>query len=93
MPKLPQVVNLNGNWEVGLYSITYLHTWYTLKKGLDTHIYETYKSGLPTPIFVDYGLYEKAFDLVKAINETLDKKVKDNIQLSFGPEQKKLKSM
>ena len=34
--KLPQTIDLDGNWEVGLYSITYPHTWYNLQK-YDSH--------------------------------------------------------
>ena len=37
--KLPQTIDLEGNWEVGLYSISYPNTWYTLQKGFDTHVY------------------------------------------------------
>ena len=29
--KLPHTINLNGEWEVGLYSISYPNTWYTLR--------------------------------------------------------------
>ena len=29
--KLPQTIDLEGNWEVGLHSITYPNTWYTLQ--------------------------------------------------------------
>ena len=35
--KLPQSIDLEGVWEVGLYSISYPNTWYTLQKGVDTH--------------------------------------------------------
>ena len=31
--KLPQSIDLEGVWEVGLYSISYPNTWYTLQKG------------------------------------------------------------
>jgi hypothetical protein len=39
--KLPQSVELDGNWEVGLYSISYPNTWYTLRdiNVKDTHFY------------------------------------------------------
>ena len=39
--KLPQSVELDGNWEVGLYSIFYPNTWYTLRdiNVKDTHFY------------------------------------------------------
>ena len=36
--KLPQSVDLSGDWEVELYSITYPRTWYNLQDG-NNHIY------------------------------------------------------
>ena len=43
--KLPQTINLADNWEVGLYSISYPNTWYTLLKGFDSHVYYADKMG------------------------------------------------
>jgi hypothetical protein len=38
--KLPQPIDLDGNWEVVLYSISYPNTWYTLRNLIvDTHFY------------------------------------------------------
>ena len=34
--KLQQSIDLEGVWEVGLYSISYPNTWYTLQNGVDT---------------------------------------------------------
>ena len=36
--KLPQAIDLNSDWEVGLCSISYPNTWYTLQN-LENHIY------------------------------------------------------
>ena len=36
--KLPQAVDLHGDWEVGLYSISYPNMWYTLRK-FENHLY------------------------------------------------------
>ena len=30
--KLPEQVDLSGNWEVGLASITFTHTWFNISK-------------------------------------------------------------
>ena len=69
--KFPQTIDLEGNWEVGLYSISYPNTWYTLQKGFDTHVYY----GDPSRIFllaiVDYSYYTSVEDLVKAVNAAL----------------------
>ena len=69
--KLPQTIDLEGNWEVGLYSISYPNTWYTLQKGFDTHIYYADQSGLFLAAIVDYGYYTSIEDLTKAINASL----------------------
>jgi hypothetical protein len=42
--KLPQPIELDGNWEVGLYSISYPHTWYTLRDVADD-LYFYYNDG------------------------------------------------
>ena len=36
--KLPQTIDLHGDWKVGLYSISYSNTWYTLPNH-ENHIY------------------------------------------------------
>ena len=36
--KLPQTVNLEGSWEVGLYSVSYPNTWCTFQKSSDSHL-------------------------------------------------------
>ncbi len=37
---LPQSIELEGNWEVGLYSVSYPNTWYNLPNdGADTHFF------------------------------------------------------
>ena len=82
--KLPQTIDLEGNWEVGLYSISYPNTWYTLQKGFDTHIYYADQSGLFLAAIVDYGYYTSIEDLAKAINASLlaTGDVGDNILLT-----------
>ena len=81
--KLPQAINLSGEWEVGLYSINYPRTWYTLSN-FDTHIYTSDQSGLFSTTIIDYGFYETMHDLVKSVNKTLAKDVSDNIKLTFN---------
>ena len=61
---LPQAVDLNENWEVGLYSITYPHTWYNLQDQ-DSHIYYSDDGYLFLTSIVDYGYYETMNDLIK----------------------------
>ena len=44
--KLPQNIDLEGSWEVGLYSISYSNTWYMLQDHFDTHVYYAGRSGI-----------------------------------------------
>ncbi len=51
--KLPKTIDLNGMWEVGLYSISYPYTWYTLSKA--NHIHVITETGMSKSISVNYG--------------------------------------
>ena len=84
--KLPHTINLNGEWEVGLYSISYPNTWYTLRDiNKDTHIYYKDKNGFYSVVKLDYGHYERIQDLIKNINSALTKYAgKGNVTLSLN---------
>ena len=71
--KLPQPVELEGNWEVGLYSIFYPNTWYTLRDiNEDTHFYYVEGSGWPSVATMKYRHYETMQDFVKNMNTSLE---------------------
>ena len=53
--KLPQAIDLNGDWEVGLYSISYPITWYTLQNH-ENHIYYSKDGLIFQTAIVDYAL-------------------------------------
>ena len=80
--KLPQTVELSGDWEVGLYSMTYPRTWYNLQDG-DNHIYYSDDGYIFLTAFVDYGYYETMKDFVKSVNKTLSKETKGNVSITF----------
>ena len=74
--KLPQPIDLDGNWEVGLYSISYPHTWYTLRDiNADTYFYYVEGSGWPSVATVKYGHYETMQDFVKNMNAALESEI------------------
>ena len=83
--KLPHTINLNGEWEVGLYSISYPNTWYTLQNlDKDTHLI-TKTTGIWGTAIVDYGHYETIQDLIKDVNKALAKYAGNgNIVLSLN---------
>ncbi|CAB4011694.1 Hypothetical predicted protein [Paramuricea clavata] len=89
--KLPHPIDLNGNWEVGLYSISYPNTWYTLRAE-DNHIYCSTDGHIFSPVMVDCGYYETVQDLIAAVNRTLEKKTGNRgIALAFDPRTTKMK--
>ncbi len=82
--KLPQNIDLEGSWEVGLYSISYPNTWYTLQDNFDTHFYHADRSGIFSTSYVSYGYYETVQELMKATNKVLAKDVSDNIKMTYN---------
>ena len=71
--KLPQPIDLDGNWEVGLYSISYPNTWYTLRNLIvDTHFYYVEGTGWPSVATMKCGHYETMQYFVKNMNASLE---------------------
>ena len=76
--KLPQTVNLEGDWEVGVYSISYPHTWYTLRdSNQDTNFYCDDGSGFYSSITMDYDYYESIQEFIKDANKALKNRIGD----------------
>ena len=90
--KLPQAVDLHGDWEVGLYSISYSNTWYTLRK-LENHLYYSTNGYIfSKSASVDFGYYDTVKDLIDAINKTLLPTIgNDSIHMEFNPRTAKVK--
>jgi hypothetical protein len=83
---LPEGIELEGNWEVGLYSISYPFSWYTVPNvNTASHIfYMEPSTGAWWSYTVQYGHYATVNDLVKAINEALAKNVGNNIKITYN---------
>ena len=81
--KLPQAIDLNGEWEAGLYSISYPRTWYTLER-YDAHIYSSADGYIFLTTVFEYGYFETMSALMKSINKALAKDTQANIALSFN---------
>ena len=75
--KIPQPLNLNGDWEVGLYSITYPHTWYNFSEH-DGQVYYSDDGVIFFGNYVDYGYYETMEDFLKSVNKAILKETKGN---------------
>ena len=84
--QLPQIVNLEGDWEVGLYSISYPNTWYTLQNH-QNHIYcSTNGQTFLYSAMIDYGYYASMADVIKSINVSIKKELGNSkISFSFNP--------
>ena len=67
--KFPQTFDLNGEWEVGLYSISYPNTWYTLQKQ-QNHVYYAKDAGKSfwSSGIADYGYYTSIPDAAMKIH-------------------------
>ena len=91
--KFPQTFDLNGEWEVGLYSISYPNTWYTLQKH-QRNIYYSTDGGKNfwNSARVDYGYYTTIPELIKSINAAMKKELtNNNIAFSYNPRTHKVK--
>ena len=85
--QLPQDVNLEGEWEVGLYSVTYPNTWYTVQRAPPGHfIYYKMPKALFSGVSFQHGHYTSMEDLIKGINTALvaTGEVGDNIKLTYN---------
>jgi hypothetical protein len=77
--KLPQPIDLDGNWEVGLYSISYPHTWYTLRDiNADTHFYCDDGGGFYNTVKMDYGFYASIQEFIVDVNKGLKEETGDD---------------
>ncbi len=76
--KLLQTVNLEGDWEVEVYSISYPHTWHTLRDfNQDTNFCGDDCSGFYSSITMDYGYYESIQEFIKDANKALKNRIGD----------------
>ena len=85
--KLPQTIYLNGEWEVGLYSITYSNTCYTLQNQ-QNHVYYSTDGGQTfwTSAIVDYGYFTSMAELIESINTAMHEDLGNtNITFSLNP--------
>jgi hypothetical protein len=86
--KLPQADDLEGDWEAGVYSISYPHTWYTLRNiNADTHFYCDDGSGFYSTVDMDYGFYESVQEFITDINKVLKKKIDENRKSNMSPKE------
>ena len=90
--KFPQTIDLNGEWEVGLYSVTYPNTWYTLQFQ-QNHVYYSTDGGKSfwSSAIVDYGYYTSMPELIESINTAMEKELGNtNITFSLSPRTHKI---
>ena len=92
--KLPETINLEGDWEVGVYSIIYPNSWYTIADDNDDrNMYFGFPPhGFATSIGFDYGYYEDAGKFIEKANKImkLDKNLKGGVQFKENNLTKKI---
>ena len=82
--QVPQSIGLDGNWEVGLYSISYPNTWYTLRDiNFDTHFYCVESGGWPSVATIKYGHYKTVEEFTKGINDALEAELSNKADISL----------
>ncbi len=89
--KLPKTIDLNGMWEVGLYSISYPYTWYTLSKA--NHIHVITEAEMSKSISVNYGYYNTMEDLIEAVKDAIKIKLETKyvgVKLSYNARTEKV---
>jgi len=64
--------NLDGNWEVGLASITFPHTWFTIR-AKDCRLYYDDGSGFFNVVVIPVGYYDDITEIITVINAALTK--------------------
>ncbi len=81
--KLPQTMELDGNWEVGLSEIHYTHSWYNVKKG-EMWLRLHYKDNKGVTKMKHYELHEGYYKTPKwLINQFNRLKGKESYESNF----------
>lgn len=80
--KLPEIINLSGEWEVGLSSITFPHSWYSITDVNQTFFYDD-GTGAFLPAKINKGYYNSGKEVVQAISDTLKSRGVKNIMIQF----------
>lgn len=68
--KLPFHVDLTGNWEVGLASITFPRTWFTIRNE-DRRFFFDDGSGAFVVAFLPVGYYNSISEVIQALNKAI----------------------
>ena len=71
--KLPQEINLEGSWEVGIAEISYPHTWYNVSEEGEYWLQYEYKHRV-VRVTLEPGYYESPKSIVNALVEEFKKR-------------------
>ena len=83
--KLPKVIDLPGNWDVGLLEIQYPHSWHNMTE-IDGFIsIKNTNNGEKYLVKLQPGYYKSVSVLVKELQDTLTDVVADTLTLIYSP--------
>ena len=93
--KLPQMFDLNGEWEVGLSEIQFPITWYNLtenERELRIFMHDSTQQYLQATVSPPAGHYESPNMLVKQINDAISdiETIRNSIRFSYNEISKKI---
>ena len=81
--KLPQEINLQGSWKVGIAEISYPHAWYNVSEEGEYWIQYEYKHRV-VRVTLEPGYYEFPNSIVNALMEEFKKRFgKENLRVRF----------
>jgi hypothetical protein len=75
--QLPQSIDLEGDWETGVYSISYPYTWYTMQdNSTETHfLFKVPTSKWYDSAVLEYGHYETMNEFTKGMTDALETEI------------------
>ena len=87
--RLSNPLHLIGNWEVGVVEVQYPQTWFNVTERNNSFTYS--ESGREMQYGkISHGFYEKAQDIIDAINDNLSATGRNAIRFSVHPHSKKV---
>jgi hypothetical protein len=83
--RLPNSIDLDGDWEVGLVEIQYPHNWYNVPMELSPRTLAITSHGVRTMVAIHPGYYPSMESLTRAVENVINEEVDPLGKLSYNP--------